>query len=79
MTSLDGFVAGPDDSMDWAFAYLSAKRRGLPAASDANHDPTSARREHDRDNHERLAARARNVRRGPANEPMSLGVQQACS
>jgi hypothetical protein len=22
--SLDGFVAGPDDSMDWAFAYREA-------------------------------------------------------
>ena len=22
--SLDGFVAGPDDSMDWAFAYGQA-------------------------------------------------------
>jgi hypothetical protein len=47
----------------------SAERRGLPAASDANHAPTSARPASTMaTGHERMAARLLDVGRGPAEE-----------
>ncbi len=34
--SLDGFIAGPNDSMDWVFSYVELPRAGAPNSSDSS-------------------------------------------
>jgi hypothetical protein len=34
--SLDGFIAGSNDSMDWVFGYVELPRPGAPGSTDSS-------------------------------------------